>query len=29
MPYYVAAPVIETDDVIVHLQEPEFVLVHK
>jgi hypothetical protein len=24
MPYYVAAPVRETGDVIVHLQEPEF-----
>jgi hypothetical protein len=29
MPYYVAAPVRETGDVIMHLQEPDFFLVHK
>jgi hypothetical protein len=29
MPYYVAAPVRETGDVIAHLQEPDFFLVHE
>ncbi len=29
MPYYVAAPIRETGDVITHLQEPEFFLVHE
>jgi hypothetical protein len=29
MPYYIAAPVRVTGDVIVHLQEPDFFLVHK
>ncbi len=29
MPYYVAAPVREPGDVIMHLQGPEFFLVHK
>ncbi len=28
-PYYVAAPIRETGDVIAHLQEPEFFLVHE
>ncbi len=29
MPYYIAAPVRETGDVIAHLQEPEIFLVHE